>query len=55
MGKKKFQPELTRIKLTPEQAVLTCCASSVRAQVIGGQQCMSAPGCGVNAPDASSS
>ena len=37
--KKKFtNMEITRVKMNPEQAVLTCCDSSARAQV-GTYQC----------------
>lgn len=36
MGKKlKFKPEVTRIKLNPEQAVLSCCNAIARGATLG--------------------
>ncbi|MDD4294316.1 MAG: hypothetical protein PHP69_02250 [Candidatus Omnitrophica bacterium] len=38
-NKKWIKPEMLRIKLNPEQAVLSCCNSAMRALDNGGHQC----------------
>ena len=37
--KKKFRPIITRIKLNPEQAVLSCCNSTVKLKQTVNNQC----------------
>lgn len=54
-NKKKFRPLITRIKLNPEQAVLTCCQQTVRTAVRAAQNCAHPQQCPSLAPDASSS
>ncbi len=44
--KKKFKPIITRIKLNPEQAVLSCCENTLRGRVRTTQQCsVAGPSC----------
>ena len=55
-SKQKWQkPELTRVKLNPEQAVLSCCDSINKDNNIGSNQCNDVWGCtgsgGVWAPN----
>ncbi|MDD4294631.1 MAG: hypothetical protein PHP69_03855 [Candidatus Omnitrophica bacterium] len=55
-GQKWIKPEITRVKLNPEQAILSCCDSGLRGatSVSGGIQCR--PPCGVTAiPSATNS
>ena len=45
--KKKFiNMEITRVKMNPEQAVLSCCNSMGRAAAAGPDQCYDGNGCG---------
>ena len=45
--KKKSKPIITRIKLNPEQAILTCCSvAGGKVRVKSGQQCTGGGNCG---------
>ena len=55
--KKKFiNMEITRVKMNPEQAVLSCCNATEKPLVSAGFQCLG-PGleCGVDSAQASAS
>lgn len=47
MNKKAWKKmEITRVKLNPEQAVLSCCDVSVKGRVTDVTQCVPEPFCG---------
>ncbi|MFA7114537.1 MAG: hypothetical protein WC214_03635 [Candidatus Omnitrophota bacterium] len=45
-NKKWITPEIIRIKLNPEQAVLSCCDSSLKIAIYSEIQCMTLTVCG---------